>query len=417
MFNVRINYIGPINQTNIKQALETSIQSSFQWLGQHVIFNGEIDVQVRIDETSTGRFSGTGSVHKYIGKINGFDTWEHASITESRTGIDIDPNTPEFFITIDPNSDYLNRLWWDPTPLTLTPGEIPDNKTDAFSVVMHEILHGMGISGWLDWSTGEHIGENQSIWDSHITVENGYAFFTGAHTTEFLGGPVEVRLGGTQGAYHLGNTRTQQPFLESSIMNSYHFIPGKRYLPGELEFSILQDIGWTLTSFIHHVSVESNENENHQITIEDSIEGKIFRGTSKNDLLDGSEGNDKLYGGFGDDVINGGKGNDLLVGDSGNDVLKIGYGFDNVWGGEGNDIFNFYAPGHFVVHDFDTANDLLMFDSEKTGLHTIQDLLAVVTHMEDDEQGATLYFLNDVASITFIGLHSEDLSANMVTFG
>lgn len=150
MSNVNITYKGPIGSLNVQQALDSTIQAAFSWLDQYIVFKGIIDVEVDIETTATGRFGGTGPIHDYVGKVNGFDTWEHASITESRTGIDVDPNAPEFIIQVDPNSSYLQGLWWDSTPLSLTNGEIPVDKTDGFSVVLHEIMHGMGISGWLD---------------------------------------------------------------------------------------------------------------------------------------------------------------------------------------------------------------------------------------------------------------------------
>jgi len=327
----------------------------------------------------------------------------------------VNPETPEFIINIDPQSNYLQKLWWDPTPLTLSPGEIPNNKSDAFSVVLHEILHGMGISGWLHWDTGEHIGNNQSIWDSLITIDNGRAYFTGANTIELLGEPVEVRLGSSQGAYHLGAAQTQQPFLKSSIMNSYYFVDGERYLPAPLEFAILKDLGWTLTSTTILDTNNPVDGLNTEVIVNDSNEGSTFQGTSENDRLEGLDGNDTLIGGSGDDIIDGGKGNDILMGDSGNDLLKMGHGSDRSIGGEGEDIFHFYAPGDFIVQDFDKTDDLLVFDSEETGLHSIQDLLAVI-HLEDNDQGVTLHFINDIASITLVGLYSENLSVSMVAF-
>lgn len=45
--------------------------------------------------------------------------------------------------TIKLNND---KLWWDPTPDTYTPGEVPSDKRDAISTVMHEIGHAFGIA-------------------------------------------------------------------------------------------------------------------------------------------------------------------------------------------------------------------------------------------------------------------------------
>ena len=70
-----------------------------------------------------------------------------------------------------------------------------------------------------------------------------------------------------------------------------------------------------------------------------------FNGTSANDLILGSSGNDHINGGDGDDCVlggagndhlNGGDGNDVLMGGPGNDQLNGGDGSDSCWGGGGN---------------------------------------------------------------------------------
>jgi hypothetical protein len=62
--------------------------------------------------------------------------------------------------------------------------------------------------------------------------------------------------------------------------------------------------------------------------------------------MDGGEGDDGMYGGYGDDTLNGGTGDDsmyggpgddTLDGGDGDDVMKAGYGADHVDGGAGSD--------------------------------------------------------------------------------
>ena len=99
MSSVNIVYKGSTESLSAKMGeLDSTIQAAFSWLDQYIVFKGIIDVEVDVETTATGRFGGTGSVHDNLGMINGFNTWENASITESRTGIDVDPNTSEFII-------------------------------------------------------------------------------------------------------------------------------------------------------------------------------------------------------------------------------------------------------------------------------------------------------------------------------
>ncbi len=225
MFDIKITYSNGF--LDIQNELENTIQAAISWLSQYIVFNGTIDIDIVVEETSTGRFGGSGST-SYIGNIDGIDTYGPALAEESITGLDPDLNAPDLFIFIDPDSDYLPQLWWDPSPLTFTANEIPNDKTDAFTVVLHEILHGMGVSGWTNIETGKNSNNYQSLWDSKLTLSDGHAFFTGANTLDLLGEPVEVRLGGTQGAFHLGAQETQQPILESSNLNGYYYFLGER---------------------------------------------------------------------------------------------------------------------------------------------------------------------------------------------
>lgn len=96
--------------------------------------------------------------------------------------------------------------------------------------------------------------------------------------------------------------------------------------------------------------------------------------------------------------------------------LHAGFGRDDLTGGEGSDIFSFYAAGDFTVQDFDRSTDLLAIESGTTGLHDMEDLLAVISSIEDSNEGVIIRFINDIASVTLVGLDQSDLSAGIVKF-
>ena len=60
-------------------------------------------------------------------------------------------------------------------------------------------------------------------------------------------------------------------------------------------------------------------------------------GHKGDDIIDGNGGNDHINGGSGDDELCGDKGNDHINGDSGDDDISGGPGNDVVNGGKGND--------------------------------------------------------------------------------
>lgn len=230
---------------------------------------------------------------------------------------------------------------------------------------------------------------------------------------------------------------------------------------------------------IGDLTLTGDANNNNLHVADTTIASIRLLGMEGNDRLQGSVGNDALDGGIGADTLIGGLGNDTyfvdnvgdivteslnagtdtvnssidytlptnlenlnmtgtlaingtgndldniiiansadnqLNGGAGNDTLKAGYGRDVLTGGVGDDIFNFFAVGDFVIHDFVNSSDLLVFDSKATGLYDINNLLSVISSIEDSSEGAIVHFIDNIASITLIGLHSDDLSTSMVGF-
>tara|TARA_B100001094_G_scaffold333360_1_gene411091 strand:+ start:2358 stop:3599 length:1242 start_codon:yes stop_codon:yes gene_type:complete len=91
-------------------------------------------------------------------------------------------------------------------------------------------------------------------------------------------------------------------------------------------------------------SIVNNQNNTVAIDLENSAE---FKGSNGDDMLQGYESHDTIYGRRGDDILKGddgddlilgGSGDDILQGDDGNDTLEGGHGDDILRGNEGNDI-------------------------------------------------------------------------------
>jgi serralysin len=87
---------------------------------------------------------------------------------------------------------------------------------------------------------------------------------------------------------------------------------------------------------------------------------RVNQPTAGDDVLFGTDCNDKIKGGAGDDYIRGGAGNDRLFGNEGKDALIGGTGNDLLCGGAGNDILTGGAGNdRFVFGDgtpFTTAS-------------------------------------------------------------
>jgi Ca2+-binding RTX toxin-like protein len=159
--------------------------------------------------------------------------------------------------------------------------------------------------------------------------------------------------------------------------------------------------------------------------IDNILEGGIghdkIEGEAGNDTITGGEGNDFLGGGLGNDILDGqggggAKDKDKLFGDAGNDLLRAGFGFDELTGGSGNDIFEFYALGHYSVKDFSITEDRLLFDTGNTGIRDLDDLVQLITGIDQRADGVTVEFINNAATIELVGVNLADLTPDMVIF-
>ncbi|TLU55455.1 MAG: hypothetical protein FDX18_10535, partial [Chlorobium sp.] len=80
------------------------------------------------------------------------------------------------------------------------------------------------------------------------------------------------------------------------------------------------------------------------------------------DWLEGGAGNDYLFGGAGDDMLLGGSGNDNLQGEAGKDVLRGASGADSMNGGDGDDLLLGGAGNDFM--DGGNGNDVLFLEGD-----------------------------------------------------
>lgn len=114
----------------------------------------------------------------------------------------------------------------------------------------------------------------------------------------------------------------------------------------------------------------------------------------------------KVFGDVGSQKIVGGNGADTLVGGGGVDVL-VGAG--------GNDTYGFNSGGNVTVVAEKGDNFAFMFDGLSLGV-----LLGAVTNVSDNAAGTYVEFLGGSAngglSITLVGLHAADITADMIKF-
>ena len=113
----------------------------------------------------------------------------------------------------------------------------------------------------------------------------------------------------------------------------------------------------------------ASTSETFTITVEDIIEGTEgddrLAGTASDDTIESYAGDDRAYGGDGNDTVHGGEGNDVIHGQDGDDTLNGDEGNDRVSGGDGNDVIN-GGDGNDVIVGGEGADELSGGDGNDT---------------------------------------------------
>jgi Ca2+-binding RTX toxin-like protein len=97
----------------------------------------------------------------------------------------------------------------------------------------------------------------------------------------------------------------------------------------------------------------------NQANTEAAVKDDVVTGTDANDKIDTGDGNDNVSGKGGNDFIESGDGDDLVSGDEGDDKIQAGSGDDYIMGNEGNDTVS-DGPGNDFIN-LGPGNDTLVY--------------------------------------------------------
>lgn len=263
------------------------LTSHFQAAGQRwasrlgISANRSIEIQIEVDNTRP-RFGGASFTASFVGVIQGRNTFEQGAAFELRTGNDPNGVTPDVRILV--SEDYMrNELWFDPDPVART-APVPENRTDAVSVAIHELGHALSYNGWANgsgvppvdfWSTFDRWMQPANptlfagpmvfqVWGSRPDLTTNNIFHWGNQPTAIglparkaarsnavrwengvpvpsiiCDGPISMDLPrGLNGA-----KGTPPPGLLSELMNGVVFFRGHHYDISALDLALLSDVG------------------------------------------------------------------------------------------------------------------------------------------------------------------------------
>jgi Ca2+-binding RTX toxin-like protein len=82
-----------------------------------------------------------------------------------------------------------------------------------------------------------------------------------------------------------------------------------------------------------------------------------LKGENSGDFIYGGSGSDQISGGAGNDNLYGGSGADTIDGDNGSDLIVGGYGADQLTGGSGSNTFVYLSIRDSTPTEFDVITD------------------------------------------------------------
>ncbi|WP_338830760.1 calcium-binding protein [Bradyrhizobium sp. 27S5] len=344
-YTVQLNDAGGAGAAT-DSALVYDLQQALSVWQQYVGGIGNLVVDLNITTTAVGRADGGPTSSYYVGTSNGLAVYEPSSQYELTTGQHVSGTTSD--ITINVDTAYLQYLDLD---YGLSWGSsVPYDKLNPIDVFLHEVMHGLGMTGWYSQS-GQLPGAYESTFDTFIQKSGSLAYFTGSHAEAAYGGPVPLTTDSTtQNYYHFGNQQsdfTASPStvadpLTLDLMNGIVFFDDYQYAISPLDLGVLKDLGYSVRGYADDtMNGTAGADSLYGTTLNDLISSgagnDIIVAGAGFDTVDGGDGNDYVYAGADADVLSGGNGNDVLLGEDGDDAIYGGTGFNYLFGGSGND--------------------------------------------------------------------------------
>lgn len=195
-FDVTASMLTTAERDNLTSHLQ---EAGRRWLRviDHV---GAATITIRVHVADVPTANAGSAASGFVAVIAGRDTWEQGAAFELRTGTD--PNGSEHDVNVSVGLNYLrNELWFDPDPVNrLAP--VPANRTDALSVMLHEIGHALAYNGWAHLVTGVPPATYWSTFDRWFTP-GAPTVFSGPAATSSWGTAPDVTTGNNK---HWGNS-------------------------------------------------------------------------------------------------------------------------------------------------------------------------------------------------------------------
>ncbi len=317
MWTVTLGTLGGVSQTLANQVIAFTQAAASFWARYVDTSGASIDIEISFAALEPGALAQGGADLFFDHSAGGFDYYAPNTIIELNTGVDTNGSDPDIYIELNASALLSGEFGFASLVDGVSTGVA--GKYDLWTVILHEIGHGMGMLSL--------IGVDPVARSTFDEFVYGSLYFDGPNPNF---GPFLLDFASVA---HLDQSA-------GSLM-SPALDPGIALYLSEAELSIFGDLGVSLIEatsgddLLYSFGTRSTDNYGSQLR---GLAGNdTINGLPTRDTLDGDEGDDSLYGAADTDILNGGEGADTLSGGQGDDFLLGGADDDSMQGGAGND--------------------------------------------------------------------------------
>jgi hypothetical protein len=227
-------------------------------------FASDAAINVQIDTHSyAARAGGTNSSGRLLyTNAAGKKVWEPGPLTRILTGSNPGATTYGYDILLGFDASFVeNYYWFDPQPQLRT-AQVPANRGDFVSVVMHELGHGFGMTGYRDFPTGQILGSDATLFDDHTYFggngnpiaadgSRNSMFFRGTYSASLYGSDLHLTnkppgdLNYSQNYFHLSSCSGDDG-LGLTLMNGCVLPNGTRLPITPFDLGVFADLGYPI---------------------------------------------------------------------------------------------------------------------------------------------------------------------------
>ncbi len=228
---------GSAQARSFESAIRANTVAAMDLWTRHLAGGAAIEIEIALG-AGVQRAAGYSLTSGFVRHEGGVDVFEQGVAYEIRTGWDPNGAAPDLRVLL--SDDYVtDELWFDPQPGQRW-ASVPAERTDAVSLLAHELGHALAFNGWWDPPQGQPPLSYGSTWDVLADYDGQALYFVGIAAVALYGGPVPVTVGNN---WHIGNATGPGSDLLGDLMNGVAINRGSRYDVSALDLAMLADMG------------------------------------------------------------------------------------------------------------------------------------------------------------------------------